>query len=253
MTTVQLDELCAAAARCRGGFNVVYELIFSDDVVWMARIPLPYNCFQAEEVTASYAATLRYLKRNSAIPVPAVFAHCLQSNPDNKVNASYIIMEKLPGCPLPVIERLSLDVDPNDLALAKKVHEQLTDVLLELASFKFSQIGSLREDPEGNFVVGPYIDPNSTAYPQHRATAYKSLDCLHKGPFSSVQEWYSAMAQLNRKASLDDLDEEDGDEVVADYEILASFTHKVLVKEYENGPFVLNHNDLTVQNILVRT
>ena len=35
------------------GFNVVYELVFSDDVVWMARIPLPYNCFQLEDVSAS--------------------------------------------------------------------------------------------------------------------------------------------------------------------------------------------------------
>lgn len=123
------------AADIRGcflGFNVVYELVFSDDVVWMARIPLPYNCFLPEEVTVSYAATLKYLKKNSSIPVPAVFAYCLQSDPENMVNASYILMEKLPGHPLPTLERLDLDIDPNHVKLAKKVHEQLTDIIFEL-------------------------------------------------------------------------------------------------------------------------
>ncbi|KAM5443291.1 hypothetical protein MferCBS31731_001612 [Microsporum ferrugineum] len=262
--TIRLDELCAAAAQCRedvscslglhtiGGFNVVYELVFSDGVVWMARIPLPYNCFQPEEVTASYAATLKYLKRHSTIPVPTVFAYSLQSNPENKVNASYILMERLPGRPLPVLESPSLDIDLDDLAMAEKIHQQLTDVILELASLKFDKIGSLREGPEGNFAIGPYIDPNSTACPQPRATAYSSLSDAHKGPFPSIHEWYEAMAQLNRRASLDSLEsEEDGDETVADYEILANLSNKIVVKEFDNGPFVINHNDLTVQNILV--
>ncbi|RJE25068.1 Phosphotransferase enzyme family [Aspergillus sclerotialis] len=252
--TVRLDGLCVVASNHRGGipcFNVVYELVFSDGVVWMARIPLPYNCFQAEAVSASYAATLKYVKRHSKIPVPTVFAYYLHSSPKNKVNATYILMEKLPGHQLPTLEQEDFDPDPKDLAIAHKVHQQLTDVILELASLKFSKIASLREDSDGNFFVGPYVDPAGTAYPEHRALAYETLSAHQKGPYSSISDWYKAMAVLNRRSALHDPDEEDKDVAVAEYELLAELSDKVIVKEFETGPFVVNHNDLTIQNILV--
>lgn len=262
--TIQLDELCAVATNCRGGvrcclgrhtiggFNVVYELVFSDEVVWMARIPLPYKCFQPEDVSASYAATLKYLKKHSTLPVPEVFAYCLKSNPENTVNATYILMERLPGRQLPLLERGDFEPDPKALTLAQKVHQQLTDVILQLASLKFSEIGSLREDLKGNFFVGSYVDPSGTAYPKHRAAVYEALNPRYKGPFSSVSDWYNAMAELNRNFALKDPDlEEERDAMLADYELLAELSHKIIVEEFRNGPFVINHNDLTVQNILV--
>lgn len=53
--TIQFDELCDVATSLRGGLscqlgshteggeNAIFELIFSDDVTWMARIPLPIH------------------------------------------------------------------------------------------------------------------------------------------------------------------------------------------------------------------
>lgn len=61
------------------------------------------------------------------------------------------------------------------------------------------------------------------------------------------------MAELNRKSALEDPEEEgDRDVTVAEYELLAELSDKIIIKEFESGPFVINHNDLTVQNILVR-
>lgn len=128
------------------GFNVVYELVFLDNVVWMARIPLPYNCFQAEDVSASYAATLKYLKSHSTIPIPTVFAYCLHSSLENKVNATYILMKQLPGHQLPLLERKDFHPDPEDLAFARKVHQQLTDVVLQLGMF-ISHLDNLHSEP----------------------------------------------------------------------------------------------------------
>lgn len=119
---------------------------------------------------------------------------------------------------------------------------------------KFSKIGSLREDPKGNFFVGPYVDPSGTAYPKHRAAVYEALNPRYKGPFSSVSDWYNAMAELNRNFALKDPElESDREATLADYELLAELSGKIVVEEYRNGPFVINHNDLTVQNILVGT
>ncbi|KAH8704834.1 hypothetical protein BGW36DRAFT_421425 [Talaromyces proteolyticus] len=262
--TIRLDELCATASRSRngiscslgnhtiGGFNVVYELNFSDGIVWVARIPLPYNCYQPEEMSVSYAATLKYIKKNSTMPVPKVYAYDVQSAPENKVKATYILMERLSGHALPTLERTDFEPSEEELRLVTKIHTQLTDIILQLASLKFDKIGSLRENPDGEFFVAPYTETNATAYPQYKAIAYNKLSPQHKGPFSSVLEWYNAIAELNRKYALGDPDEEeDRDETVADYELLAELAEHFVVPEFANGPFVINHNDLTIQNILV--
>lgn len=114
------------------GFNVIFEIRFSDNVAWMARIPLPYNCFQPEEISASYAATMRYLKKHSKLPVPQVFAFCRGSDPTNKTNVTYTFMEKMKGHHLPTIEKWPEEATPAELAMARKVHTQLADVILQL-------------------------------------------------------------------------------------------------------------------------
>ncbi|RJE18528.1 hypothetical protein PHISCL_09132 [Aspergillus sclerotialis] len=153
-------------------------------------------------------------------------------------------MERVPGHQLPPLEQKGFNPDPKDLASARKVHQQLTDIIL--------QLGTLREDSNGSFFVGPYVDSSGTAYPKQRAAAYKALSARYKGPFPSVSDWYDAMAELNRKFSLEDPEEEgDRDVTVAEYELLAELSDKIIVDEFKSGPFVINHNDLTVQNILV--
>lgn len=44
-------------------------------------------------------------------------------------------MERMNGHPLDCIERRSSDATPDELAKAKKVHEQLTDIILQLGKF----------------------------------------------------------------------------------------------------------------------
>ena len=230
--TIQFDELqdvatslrgglsCQLGSHTEGGENAIFELIFSDDVTWMARIPFSYSCFQPEELTGSYAATLKFLKRHSSIPVPEVYGYQFQSDPSNKVNASYLLIDRLPGHPLPVLEQESLtaEPDPKELALANKVHEQLTDIILQLASFKFDRIGSLREDSNGDFFVAPFVDSTGTAFPKHRVVIYNGkLDLSQRGPFHSTSEWYRAIAQINRQFSLTDSEEEARAEAVGDY------------------------------------
>jgi hypothetical protein len=121
-----------------------------------------------------------------------------------------------------------------------------------LASLKFDKIGCLREDSNGNFFIGAYTETHATAYPQHKAVAYSQLDVHHQGPFSPATDWYSAMAELNRKYAVGDPEEEvDRDKTVADYELFAELADHFVIPEFKDGPFVINHNDLTVQNILV--
>lgn len=86
-------------------------MIFEDQVRWIARIPL---------------------KKHTTIPVPQVYGYAIGSDHRNSTGVSYILMEKLSGQPLPVLEDMDLEPNARDLALARKVHQQLADVTLEL-------------------------------------------------------------------------------------------------------------------------
>jgi hypothetical protein len=82
------------------GFNVLFEIVFADGITWLARCPLTYNCSSQDAsdiLMQSYAAILKYIKLNTSIPVPEVFACCTKLEKGNDVGSSYILMERLPG------------------------------------------------------------------------------------------------------------------------------------------------------------
>ena len=114
------------------GFNVILEVIFEDQVRWLARIPRPEICFLPVQTTLSYAATLKYLRTHTTIPVPQVYGYAAQSDTDNPTGVSYVLMEKLKGEPLPEIPCEESEPTPCDLVNAKKVHQQLADIQLQL-------------------------------------------------------------------------------------------------------------------------
>lgn len=119
-----------------------------------------------------------------------------------------------------------------------------------LASLKFDKIGSLREDANGNFFVGPYNETNVTAHQQNKAVAYNQLEPHHQGPFSSIPDWYNAMAEFNRKYAVVAM-VQNREELVADYELLAELADHFVIPEFKDGPFVIDHNNLSIDNIFV--
>lgn len=126
------------------------------------------------------------------------------------------------------------------------------------ASLKFDKIGSLREDSDGGFFVVAFAD-SSTAYPKARASAYNKLSKSKQGPFSSIQEFYDAMSDLNDLHISEDPESEDEEEKevtekendVLQYRQLREMAPNFIVDAFCNGPFVINHDDLTARNILV--
>lgn len=66
-----------------------------------------------------------------------------------------------------------------------------------------------------------------------------------------MTSFYHAQCLLGKKHAQSNPEEEDLDETLEDFETLDAMIPKFRIDEYENGPFVVAHNDLTVQNILV--
>ncbi|MCJ1263046.1 hypothetical protein MMC22_002916 [Lobaria immixta] len=204
---------CCLGPHLVGGFNVIFEVIFEDQAIG--------------------------------------------SDHRNSTGVSYILMEKLDGQPLPVLEDMDLELNARDLALARKLHQQLADVILELATLKFDKIGSLREDSKGGFFIAAFAN-TSTLYSERRASAYDKLFKDKQGPFSSVSDFYEAMSDLNDLYACEDPESEDEEEEETDKEIevsqfkqLRGMAPTFIVHDFDNGPFVIHHDDLTLQNILV--
>ncbi|PGH01687.1 hypothetical protein AJ79_07840 [Helicocarpus griseus UAMH5409] len=86
--TVDLSRkrLCAMM----GGQNCHGEIIFDDNVTWLARFRLPRTSSQPSEARA-------WILRN---PTPEIFDWACESDPENPIGADYILMEKLDGKPL---------------------------------------------------------------------------------------------------------------------------------------------------------
>ena len=87
-------SLCRLASKLRGGcsclcdeaqspacgsFNWTVQISFHDGVEWILRSPRNDGAIQSKETNssllASEAATLKYIRANSTIPVPQVFAY----------------------------------------------------------------------------------------------------------------------------------------------------------------------------------
>lgn len=121
-----------------------------------------------------------------------------------------------------------------------------------VAAFKFDKIGSIREHPgvsSGPFYVNEYYD-GGLSYPIRRAKVYEQ--CPSQGPFNIVAEYHSSdLLDLNDRCAQEDKDD-DGSYTTAVAN--CRFLHSTLsLPEYETSPFVLNHNDLSANNILVRS
>ena len=99
----------------------------------------------------------------------------------------------------------------------------------------------------GTFIVAEYYDAG-LLLPQERGKIYEASP--FKGPFSTVSEYYSALLSLNHDFALVDTDDEDGD-YLRSVGVCRLAQPKVSLPQYENGPFVLNHDDLKSSNILV--
>ncbi|KAK1657505.1 hypothetical protein BDP55DRAFT_685559 [Colletotrichum godetiae] len=126
-----------------GHQNCHAEVIFEDGVSWLARLRLTRTTSPPEEVRdfifRSEAGTLAYLNDHTSIPVPRIFDWACESDPENRIGVSYILMEKLDGMPL--------TWQAANPAQREKVMQQLVDVFLEIERHPFEALGSLLTVP----------------------------------------------------------------------------------------------------------
>ncbi|KAF8523919.1 hypothetical protein BU17DRAFT_43392 [Hysterangium stoloniferum] len=242
------------------GFNLLFELNFSDEVTWLARIPL-FHQYPSQSaldfMLCSYVSTLNYIKLRTNVPVPKVFACHLKSEPDNRVGVSYMLMERLPGHSvlLTNVDSLSdirLDTFTRLLPTARSFHCQLSEYLMELASHPFDKIGSIQERPlfSRNFVVEEYVTPTLVSS-EARQRVWNALPLSLKGPYTRASSFYSAIMDFNETVGLHYASAESDSGYLSSVRQCRRVADLLALPEFETGPFVIEHDDLSSANILV--
>ncbi|CAI7661057.1 unnamed protein product [Penicillium glandicola] len=171
----------------RGGFNWAVFVLFEDGVEWVLRSPLQNHPELSNEcalkLLSSEAATLKYLKVYTDIPVPDVYSYC--AHRDNPVRIPYILMSKAQGKALEMMWEGN-DIRRVDSLQIHKLMLQLGHIAWKLAQVRFAQIGSLFEG-NGFFVIGECL---SKGHIQHKRY---SLEGICRGPFLSENEFYLSL------------------------------------------------------------
>ena len=135
-----------------GSFNWCCRVQFENGLEWMVPFAVPGRVMNGDEKVRHEIATMQYVRRQTAIPVPSVIAWGLSRDNPLELGA-FIIMEFIEGerldgilqHPDPESRRtLRSDISKGDL---ENVYRQLANILLELATLDLPRIGSLSAIP----------------------------------------------------------------------------------------------------------
>ncbi|KAJ5100766.1 Aminoglycoside phosphotransferase [Penicillium angulare] len=132
----------------------------------------------------SEAATLRYLRAHSEIPVPEVYDYCASS--DNEIGIPFIFMSEAPGWPLSKVWKSADSSQPSlETPTKAKIISQLGKITWKLAQLRFDKIGSLYEE-NNSFIIKECLSRG------HMMNERCSLD-IARGPFTSKEEFYDSL------------------------------------------------------------
>lgn len=133
--------------NCRS-FNWSCRIKFDDGVQWMAQFAVSGRVMDGDAKTWHEAATMRFVKEKTNIPVPSVIAWGLSH--DNPLGlGAFIIMDFMEGEPLNVILRQDTGPDESHSLRDEElqtIYRQTANILLKLSMHDFPRIGSLSEN-----------------------------------------------------------------------------------------------------------
>ena len=265
-----------------GSYHIVFPIEFADGMKWMLKVSVNGDHFNSVTAAAlaSEAHTMRMLKKETVIPVPAVYA--FDTSSDNALSIPFILMEKLGGRPL---NYLWFNKEMPKACLEHfriKTLQGLAGLMVQLNKFTVKSSGSLVFSSDGTpiglsgaKVMDHVAEFNkATAFQAQRQYSNKDGDkapddismkevnsdgpktsrgisneddiIYEHGPFSDPKAYF--MSNLDRP---DPATRADAYERGTDM-CLRLFIEWALANTQDHDRrFVLTHPDLDVQNILV--
>lgn len=256
---VRESDPCVVEFLAEGAFNKVYTAS-CDKQDYVMRISLPVD---PHFKTMSEAATIEYIRHHTDIPAPRVFRS--QATNDNELKFEWMLMERVPGT--------KLSDQWKDMSWMKKelLVRKAVSYAAQLFDTRFNRLGNLYftkdlqklSTPEipNVSLLGAESSINSTQFCLSKIVSIPffwgdHVDCnVSKGPFESSKDWVTSQLQLqifdlnNKEIDEDDPYENDPEIDKRRAQRLLDLLPNIFSDEGE--AFVLHHNDLNEDNILV--
>lgn len=208
-----------------GTSNAVFEIVFDDGVVWVCRVHQNDHPNYVKMIIESTVATMRYVKRNTTIPVPSIHAYESDSTA-TKFGSAFILMDGVPG-----VHAKIRDI-PNH-----QKYCQMADVAMLLAGLRFPKIGPIYQTLTGDFTVGSFVKHDGTEY----------------GPFSTAVEYYAFLAESDARERCSRTYEGPDRKAQRTRDRFAGHLYRTAATRLSlanTGPFAIIHGDFGVHNIL---
>ena len=223
-----------------GGQNCHTEVVFEDQVRWVARFRLIKTSSPPPEVRDyllnSEVATMDYLRRHTSIPSPEIYGWACESDQRNSVGVGYIFMEKMKGKPL--------NWEGSTMAQRERIMQHLVDISLEIEKHPFEAMGSLMPNPasQNGFEIGGLA-----------REATFSLGCKGPlGPFQTSVEGVRAIFESYlSKIAKGEIGGVDPIDVYLTHRFRLEYYHSIWRSPSMNEKFFLMHPDDKGDHILI--
>ncbi|KDQ53299.1 hypothetical protein JAAARDRAFT_61348 [Jaapia argillacea MUCL 33604] len=207
--------------------NVVFELVFSDSVRWIARVALPDDNLDTTSMLSEMAA-MRIVRERISVPVPRIYGYDVDQK--NEFGFQYMLMDAIRGCSL--TGPFSQTVPPEH---RKKIATQLADYYHQISTIRFPEIGL------------PWCGTNLDEEPT--IISFDGPDADYNGPFSSSLEYFYSVRQTTNDQIMEE--HPDDDDWTTACWVFKNAIPSMVLEEYIYGPFPLCHLDFHHGNILL--
>ncbi|KAI9872162.1 MAG: hypothetical protein M1830_002007 [Pleopsidium flavum] len=185
-------QSCSVISRLEGSYNRVHILQFADGIKYVIRVP----CFgwgdrwTKEDAISlrSQALTMRYIKSNTALPLPEVYAY--DATFENEIGAPYIGMSFVEGVAVDELWHDSREEIVVKEARKRRILDSIAIVMSELHLLSFDKFGALEfkdetaQDPE----VGPNVILDEGSLGDEDYGLRHETELL--GPFDTTQDYF---------------------------------------------------------------
>lgn len=263
---LEQNASCHVTFYAQGAFNKLYK-IETEAGCSLMRVTLPVD---PSNKTNSEVATMNFVRQNTDIPLPQIFA--FDDSSENELGFEWILMEMLPGRTLRTKWRKLSEDAKRDLV------KQVAKYQAQLFCHKFTAIGNIFVNL-GDQPVSKE-SPHSTSAADTKQVPQESQQLLPilgqlvsmiffwgdritqdvpRGPFTNSENWIRTrltFVLIDQEIIIKTSDDEDDIEEAKDAKDIAERLLKLLPTVFPPNASaaessVLVHDDLSMQNILV--
>ncbi|KAI0897653.1 kinase-like protein [Annulohypoxylon nitens] len=224
--------------RAKGSYNLVHFVHANDDLIFVIRVSGAAwgsgKTDTAARALESTVATMRFVAKNSSIPVPEVYD--FDTTDDNEIQAPYMCISFISGTPVSYAWN-NKSIHMPLIQFRQNILRSLAQVMAQFSSFSFDKIGSITSDEANSQALAPCYD--------WKHTEDGALQVVSSGPFDSVSDYL--------KYHYKECDHGDINATRADH-MLRGLIIPAWIAGLANDPsegFVLRPPDFDAQNVMV--